>query len=245
MEIDKLRKLGLSPYEAKCYLALAAHGILPAKEIAKKSGVPPTSVYRNMESLKERGLVTPLQKEPLVYQILDPSVAIKELMRLHAEELDKIAEKTICEMKALKTPPAIKEEQIVSIGKAQSYKTGIELVKSAKQEMFIVGRGEKPGLIELSQQLMWAVRRGVDVKFITSSYEENKDIYSRLKKSGVKVKTLSINVTLLVMDSKESVIVIKAPQLKEERFALKISDQDFSRSLREYFLTLWKRAIPI
>ena len=53
MTEEILRKLGLSPYESKCYMALVSHGNLGGKEIAKLSSVPPTSVYKNLESLKE------------------------------------------------------------------------------------------------------------------------------------------------------------------------------------------------
>ena len=76
MNLNNLQKWGLSPYEAKCYYTLLTYGNLIGKEIAKYSNVPPTSVYRNLESLKEKGFVQIIQKEPLTYQAVDPKIAI-------------------------------------------------------------------------------------------------------------------------------------------------------------------------
>ena len=81
--IEKLRKLGLSPYESKCYLALVKQGNLLGKEIAEKSGVPPTSVYRNLETLQKRGLVQIVQKEPFVYQAVEPEIALPAYVKSH------------------------------------------------------------------------------------------------------------------------------------------------------------------
>lgn len=71
-----LKELGLSQYESRCYRVLIRYGTLIGKDIASKSGVPPTSVYRNLESLQKKGFVQLLQKEPRVYQAVDPETAV-------------------------------------------------------------------------------------------------------------------------------------------------------------------------
>ena len=72
MEIKNLQKLGLSDYESKCYLTLIKYGNLLGKELAKKSGVPPTSIYRNLDSLRHKGFVQIIQKKPLAFQTVEP-----------------------------------------------------------------------------------------------------------------------------------------------------------------------------
>ena len=248
MTKETLSKMGLTPYESSCYAALIKNGNIGGKEIARLSGVPPTSVYRNLESLKEKGLIAILQKEPMIYHAIEPSLAIKEYVERKNSEMKSVAEEAIKEIESLKKTEIVqKEEQPISVlmGKSQSYNIGIDLVKTTKKEMLIIGRGEKPGIFELSKQLKHAVKRGVDVKFITSAYQENKEIYDRLKSTGINVRSLNINITMLIMDGVESQLVSKKPSTKEERFAIHIIDKDFSNPLREYFLSLWKRATVI
>ncbi len=248
MAEEILRKLGLSPYESKCYMVLVSRGNLGGKEIAKLSGVPPTSVYKNLESLKERGLIVVLQKDPMVYQAIEPSVALKEFIEKENLERGQLVQKCCQDLENLKKEQPIKSaEKVFSVllGKNQSYKIGIGLVSNAKKEMFIIGRGERPGIFDFSKQIIHAVKRGVEVNFITTAYEENPDIYKRLKDAGVKVKKLNSDITLLIKDGEESQIVTKKPGTKEERFALHVVDSSLSKALREYYLSLWKKATII
>jgi len=45
MENTELEKIGLSPNEAKCYLALLKEGSASANEISRRSGIHRVSVY--------------------------------------------------------------------------------------------------------------------------------------------------------------------------------------------------------
>ena len=83
-----IEKLGLSPYESKCYLTLVKYGNLSGKEIAKHSSVPPTSVYRNLEALQRKGFVQIIQKEPLMYQIVDPDIAIHSYIKISKTKIE-------------------------------------------------------------------------------------------------------------------------------------------------------------
>lgn len=49
--------LGLNDHEAKIYQILAQDGALTTLEVARKVGLPRTSVYRLLESLKQQGLL--------------------------------------------------------------------------------------------------------------------------------------------------------------------------------------------
>lgn len=53
----ELRKVGLTEYEAKCYLATVALDGGRAEEIAELASVPRTSTYKALESLSQRGFV--------------------------------------------------------------------------------------------------------------------------------------------------------------------------------------------
>ena len=54
--VEELQRLGMSGYEAKAYVALvAAGGPLNGYEVAKRSGVPRSTVYETLAKLVGRG----------------------------------------------------------------------------------------------------------------------------------------------------------------------------------------------
>ncbi|MFD2351428.1 TrmB family transcriptional regulator [Nonomuraea ferruginea] len=54
--IEELQRLGMSGYEAKAYVALVAAGApLNGYEVAKRSGVPRSTVYETLGKLVGRG----------------------------------------------------------------------------------------------------------------------------------------------------------------------------------------------
>jgi sugar-specific transcriptional regulator TrmB len=55
--VEVLKSFGLSDYEARALATLIAKGVLSARELAELSGIPRTSVYDVMNSLKAKGFV--------------------------------------------------------------------------------------------------------------------------------------------------------------------------------------------
>ena len=96
-----LEKIGLSPYEAKCYVALLRHGNKKGNDIADIAGIPRTSVYPNLKSLESKGFVTQLQKEPKIYQAKDPEVAINAYAENQSRIISSNAKDAITEAKAI------------------------------------------------------------------------------------------------------------------------------------------------
>jgi len=239
----------LSPYESKCYLALVKQGNLLGKEIAEKSGVPPTSVYRNLETLQKRGLVQVVQKEPLVYQAVEPEIALPAYVQSQQEELAKIQEQTISELTSIRKTGVIeKQEDVLEVysGRKQSYELGKKLIQQSKKEFLLVGRGTQQSILDLIHTLKSAIKRGVTCKFIITTYDENKRLIEELKKAGVKIKYNPLRgFSLLIKDREESQIAIKDDKLKEERIVLNIKNKDLSEAHAHYFDSIWRKSTPL
>ena len=77
--VDALESLGLTPYEARCFVALSqlSHGT--AREVARVADVPRSRVYETMERLGERGLVEIQHAEPLIYRSASVETAVSIL----------------------------------------------------------------------------------------------------------------------------------------------------------------------
>lgn len=245
--IPKLQKIGLSPYEAKSYVALLKHGSLGGKEIAKKAEVPPTSVYRNLESLKEKGFVQLLQKEPLVYRAVEPEIALTHYINYKKVLLEEVETEAIRELSQIKETGVIdKKEEVLEVysGREQSYAIGKSLTMEAKKELLLIGRGTGQSIPDLIHHLKSAVEKGVSINFIITTYGDNIELVKLLKENNVKVKYFPLyNFSLLIKDGEESQVVIKKE--KESRIVLRIKSRDLSQAHQHYFHSIWKKAIPL
>lgn len=70
---EKLEKIGLSPYEARAYIALIAHGYGNAEIIAETAQIPRTSAYKILRSLETKGFAIATQGRPQIYKPEPPS----------------------------------------------------------------------------------------------------------------------------------------------------------------------------
>jgi len=87
----ELVKVGLTNYEARCYLASVALAVGRAEEIAELARIPRTSAYKSLESLADRGFMERSSDRPRRYRPADP-MAILGMLRGDIEStFEKIA----------------------------------------------------------------------------------------------------------------------------------------------------------
>lgn len=90
--IEALEQLGLTEYEARCFVALAQlpHGT--AKDIGEVADIPRSRVYETMEHLQDRGLVELHDANPKQYQSVSIDTALRLLRAEYDSHLDTIEE---------------------------------------------------------------------------------------------------------------------------------------------------------
>ncbi|MEZ0345538.1 MAG: TrmB family transcriptional regulator sugar-binding domain-containing protein [Infirmifilum sp.] len=74
-----LLEFGLTPYEARVYLALSDGQPRTASEIVSLTGIPQPRVYSTLESLASKGLVEFILDKPKRYRAVDPRLALESL----------------------------------------------------------------------------------------------------------------------------------------------------------------------
>ncbi|MCA8913601.1 MAG: TrmB family transcriptional regulator [Planctomycetes bacterium] len=79
--IQKLKKMGLSGYEAQVYLALLGETRAPASRVVRKSGVPQSKVYGALNSLVERGFAEQVLGDVKLYRGIPPEQAFENYRR--------------------------------------------------------------------------------------------------------------------------------------------------------------------
>jgi HTH-type transcriptional regulator, sugar sensing transcriptional regulator len=82
----ELRNFGLSEKEAKVYVATLELGKATAQDIAKKANVNRATTYVQLESLKDRGLVSQTSTDKKTFFIAEPPENVQKL--IEKEKLD-------------------------------------------------------------------------------------------------------------------------------------------------------------
>ena len=79
--LDGLRQLGFTDYEARIYVQLLKLSPATAYEVSKAAGVPRANAYAALEALARRGAVLPVTQEPLRYVAAPPKALFESISR--------------------------------------------------------------------------------------------------------------------------------------------------------------------
>lgn len=88
MLLDELGKLGLTDKEARVFIAGLELGADTAQNIAEKSGINRATTYVQIESLKEKGLMSSFEKGKKTYFASESPEALKLLFRKEERQLE-------------------------------------------------------------------------------------------------------------------------------------------------------------
>lgn len=103
--IDTLEQLGLTEYEARCFVALTRLPHATAKEVGQVADIPRSRVYETTERLQQRGLIEAQDGEPRTFQSVPIDTAVR-VLRKEYESYFETMEQTLRRME-----PIYKEAQ--------------------------------------------------------------------------------------------------------------------------------------
>lgn len=101
--VEALTKLGLTEYEAKCYVALARVPEGSAKEISQLAEVPRARVYDVVEKLHEQGLVDIQESEPRQFKAIPRDRALDVLRQNYTAHVE-AADAALEQLETAKSP---------------------------------------------------------------------------------------------------------------------------------------------
>lgn len=169
--VEALGNLGLTEYEAKCFIALNRVKQGTAKEVSQLSDVPRSRVYDTVERLHKRGLVDVQQSDPRQYRAVSKEEAFEKLenaFRANVEEADEALEN----VGSSKTQ---EDKGMWSIADAEHVNDRTEaLLDAAEDYVHVLIADELTVFDGLVDHLAAATDRGVDVvvEVGTESLEE-------------------------------------------------------------------------
>lgn len=202
---SQLEMLGLSPYEAKAYVALVAHGCGDANTIAKTATIPRTSSYKILESLKAKGFALATTGRPIMYKPESP---------------EKIKDRTISSFEGMFEKLEFLHEIVRERGEPQLVytitdkgkvlqKIGELLEKSSRS--FIISTPKFSELKDrLSKKMVGAIKRGIDITIVTAPLQKVPETF-RAKNVKI-IRKKGLLATDVISDNERALIA--APDLE-------------------------------
>lgn len=203
--IERLQHLGMSSYEAKGYLALiGAGGPLNGYEVAKRSGVPRSTVYETLAKLVARGAAFEVRgsTDAVEYLPLPAKALLDRLDRDHADALDALGRM----LPAIAAPPSAHLIHDLR-GRESLLERARDLVAGARRELFVSVWPEEMEV--LAREVAEASRRDVDISVL--SFGEIADpvghtYLHQLSAPDVVLENLGCRLFTLVADRQATVI---------------------------------------
>lgn len=232
--IDALKKLGLSTYEAKTYLALNSIITGTAVEIAKEAGIPRSKAYDVLKTLNEKRFIEITKEKPLKYTVIPPKIAFvehkKELinqLNKTEEQLTEIYEKEISQIKApvwlIPTEEKINAKEI-------------DLIKNARTKINMrigfITENELNLLIKTFRSIPDIKIKILATKECTIGDEKVNliEIFQKAKIKNLEIKPLNLPFVRLIIKDKKEMFHIYAKQ-----------DPKLKTPITNSFMGVWNR----
>jgi DNA-binding response OmpR family regulator len=223
-----LMNTGLSSYEAKIYLALAAEGDSEVRKLSISSGVPRTKAYQALKKLTQIGLVVEIPGETQKFSVVTPSSAFSNFVQNWKRELTEQAttltelEKTISildslqEEKQVSEPLSMHKEEVWSI-------TGTGEIEQRIEEMLI--KAQNSVLVETTENglalfcrthgkvLDDLAAKGIKIQIKVPIGPSNKNFVNELK-YVYKVENAQVPVPIIFLIIDENEVLLR--QLKTD-----------------------------
>ena len=158
--IEQLKTMGLTLYEARCYVSLAGLGPADPRRVASQARIPYPSAYEALKRLTELGWVELVIKRPATYRARNPE-SLRETVNSKVEE-------TFDSLEKIYSPQPVEEAELVYTlrGKERVLSKIYEMIKGAKDSVVLVAPSvglEDSRLLELLSE---ALDRGVRIRAI-------------------------------------------------------------------------------
>jgi sugar-specific transcriptional regulator TrmB len=162
----ELRKLGLTSYQAKCYVFLVKLGPTDPRKLAAKASMPYPNAYEALGRLSDLGWVELVTRRPAVYRARDPSTILEETQSRLRETFDSLEA-------MYKATPADEAELVYTLrGKDRVLSKLVEMIRGSRSSMMLVTPAETlQGSEILLEEIRRAASRGVDIRVMTDEAE--------------------------------------------------------------------------
>lgn len=205
--LTSLRKLGLTTYEAKTYLALLRFGALTASEISSITGVPYPKVYTSIEKLKSLNLVDVAEQRPLMFKVESPSKSLEALKDKIVEDIQKTSDFLVSELTPLYN--AISKMRFYGrtnvLGKSRISRTISKMIsKTSKSLSISLPVYELIPHNKLLQALSKLSKKSIAIRLMV----QNDELEKKAGDMGFEVRKTTAPLPLIVISDDKTVMIV-------------------------------------
>ncbi|MEM2968484.1 MAG: helix-turn-helix domain-containing protein [Candidatus Bathyarchaeia archaeon] len=257
-ELQVLINLGLTPTQARVYLALVEFGPLKVSAISKISKIARPDIYSTLVKLNKQGLVEKIIESPLKYRAKPIDESLAYLLEIRTRQYEKLRSETqilLCKTKMEKTNTnnQTEDHQFIFVPKGRPV---IEKIKTAIKEaqlhidLILSWKRFSNGIIDVfaeSMEVAWSKK--VRFRFIVESPPKNKTakqlVHFCRKKPSCQIRFIHKypQIILGVYDEKEAFIIANPEKDLPGSPALWSNNPSIIALSEAYFKDLWKKAI--
>ena len=256
METEILESVGLTPGEAKVYLALLRLSESSSGPISAESGITQAKVYPILGKLAKKGMVTHIERNGVRhFQALEPG-KITDYLKERRSELDEL------EKKFEKFLPVLEAYRKPETGQSAMIYQGLKGMKVAHEHTYLkLKRGEEYCVLGVPQYPPWEMPGGRFVRY----WEKD---HLRRAEAGIKCRMLfntDAERGLLrkrnegrLCKARYMPIDIKAPAyftiykntvlitiISAEPICIEIVSGEVGDAFRSFFEEFWKRSVEL
>jgi len=216
-----LETLGLTRLQSRTYVSVLSLGQAKASTIARRTGIIRSEIYRTLDELTAKGLVTKLLCTPAAFRATDPKSALYTLLETESSKIEKLRGIFGEVLESLHSLAAFPEQQIGGFkllpDRRKLDPTLANMIRNTKNCYLAVY--SKWGLARVTPDsaeraaMTSAKRRGVQIRLVSEIDRSNIIQARALTKCGEVRKARGIGFYLGVMDNEEAMI---GPMLTED-----------------------------
>lgn len=160
--VNEFQRLGVSPQEAKVYLALLQEGGLSGYRLSKNTGIPSSKIYTLLNQLLERGFVLAADTRPVKYFPRPPADLLQELQ----EGLVSTCASLSTSLEAIQQRHKSNHEELAHniTGRPNVIHRAKEVIEASRENIFLAVWAKE--LRPLRRVLTQAVKRGVKLRVV-------------------------------------------------------------------------------
>jgi sugar-specific transcriptional regulator TrmB len=225
--VEELQDIGLTSYEARCYVSLASLGPSDPAKVADDADIPKPSAYTALRGLASKGWVELVVRKPATYRAKKPA-DIRSTVASKVQETFESLERIY------RPAPAEDAELVYTLrGSERVLAKVYELLRGSRTSLMVVAPAMSLGDAKIMELLSDAVERGVMVRAICDDEGQG------LLPPGVDIRTGNQIAFDLLVDDKVALI-----GLPDYSAAGWIDSPAVASHFKQFLELLWSTSSP-
>lgn len=250
MELQDLRRIGLTEGEIKVYEALLELGECTKTALAKKSGIAPSNIYDITNRLVEKGIISKVEKNGIAhFSPANPKHLLNFLDQKQKEiEKEKEFVNQILPSLLLKFRESKEKANVEVFQGWNGLKTVFEdlIDECSKGELCYVFGASKGEQEKQADQFFTKYSKLRAEKGIITNIIFNEELRKRKERIGFFRKLEGYNIKFFQQSTPAEIMLYKNKSciliLTKEPLVVRITSQEVTGSFKQYFEVMWKTA---